>query len=83
MKELKTLKDLDTFDKFMPCTDKRDFIDKDELKAEAIKWIKWFKDSDWDEFKEFNSSDEFGSGHEGLDNWIRHFFNLTEEELSK
>lgn len=58
-------------------------VDTDDLKAEAIKWIKWFKDSDWDEFKEFNSSDEFGSGHEGLDNWIRHFFNLTKEELSK
>jgi len=35
---MKTLNDLDTLDEFMNPIDKTDFIDKDELRAEAIKW---------------------------------------------
>jgi len=56
-----------------------------ELKAEAIKWVNWLNNSKkkWEDYVEFNSSDEFGSGHEGLDYWIKHFFNITEEDLKE
>jgi hypothetical protein len=60
MKELKTLKDLG----FTYYGDKR--YRDDELKQEAIKWVKWIR--------KYNCS---GSDED----FIFSFFNLTEEDL--
>ena len=60
--------------------EKRDFdegeedlllINYDELKAEAIKWIKLM-----DRYKTHYYS------HPDARKWIKHFFNLTEEDLT-
>ena len=40
----------------------------DVLKAEVVKWVKEFKKRDDDENKQ---------------SWIKHFFNLTEEDLQE
>ncbi len=54
----------------------RDEICK-QLKQEAIKWIKELKETD--EFSE----DEQGifDNNYNVQEWIKHFFNLTEEDL--
>ena len=67
MSELKTLKDFgclrDEFSNldFTICS-------KDELKAEAVKWVKYYENWKIDDKPLF-------------DNWIKHFFNLIEEDL--
>ena len=63
MTELKTLKDLRK--EFI--SNDKDFVFVDELKAEAVKWGKYFKE---------NIDCTFF-----VDDWIKHFFNLTKEEL--
>jgi hypothetical protein len=72
MTELKTLKDLDYI---TSCTDwkgedERIFIGEEELKAEAIKWVKFYLNG--------NFSQEF---KDGAGSFIGGFFNLTEEDL--
>ncbi len=57
-RELKTLKDL-TLTKWA----------KEELKAEAIKWV-----------KEYNFIIDNIDRKQTI-NWIKHFFNITEEDL--
>ena len=57
MTELKTLKDLYSYD--------GKFIEVSELKAEAVKWIKQ---------KDFHIYDK---------EWIKHFFNITDEDLKE
>jgi len=65
MTELKTLKD---FPKYQ---DEVDFSEK--LRQEAIKWIKAIHE-DEEMIEEF----DYGTS---LDYWIKHFFNITEEDL--
>ena len=67
--KLKTLKDFDwgSYD--------HDF-DREELRQEAIKWIKDYRDNP-----------EEGEHHyweaKGIINWIKHFFNIKEEDLKE
>lgn len=78
MKELKTLKEIEhneiiteCFNKIC-CKDSRD----EEIKQEAIKWIKfkWQQEIYTDlGFEERNA----------VRDWIKHFFNITEEDYSK
>lgn len=63
--ELKTLKDL-------PCYHEADCVERKDLKAEAIKWIKHIGETTENENTEENVE---------ISNWIKHFFNLTEEDL--
>ena len=72
MNELKTLKDLKAYD--LPLNNKlyeyeqgKQFI-KSELKREAIKWIK-------------SNSSYLNDNDGAVENWIKHFFNITKEEL--
>lgn len=55
---------------------------KEELRNEAIKWIKDLKqqkgDSD-DSLWAFSGYDETGEHYEVIIKWIKHFFNITEE----
>lgn len=68
-KELKTLNDLKGL--LIYKDDPTNWISKEELKAEAVKWVKSFKVA--------------GKGGnwktDNLRKWIKHFFNLTEDDL--
>jgi len=92
MTELKTLKDLGTKNSArddgtwscMSCNNP-EFV---ELKAEAIKWVKHFRDDKNCEACE--SGDTFVTGWEdepvleevaGIISVLKHFFNITEEDL--
>ena len=66
--KLKTLKDIyDGYD-----DERRNLIDKEELKAEAVKWVKYY------DKKREESGNLRGEWEK---NWIKHFFNLTKEDL--
>lgn len=74
MTELKTLKDFD----FTLVDENGEYEGlRDELKQEAIKWIK--KEEERREFREHKgySTSECNC----IINWIKHFFNITEEDL--
>jgi len=67
MKNLKSLKDL-IFDSINVNKDyQTGIIREDEIKAEAVKWVK-FKEDDV-------------SMREEVKDWIKHFFNITEDDL--
>lgn len=71
--KLKTLKDLRQFFE----DDKGIMFLKEELKAEAVKWIKDFRKGEcWTDF----AADK-NKGQENVCEWIKYFFNLTEEDL--
>ena len=66
MKELKTLKDMGLRNERRKIKFGHWYIDGDELKAEAVKWIKEF------EKKPFNGEAKI---------WFMKFHNLTEDDL--
>lgn len=70
MKEFKTLKDLDTAKDYTPLsrTHYEDFVDKEDLRQEAIKWIK-------DDFELVKNPES----HRMLERW-KERFNITENE---
>jgi len=76
--ELKTLKDLQKEYEWK-------FDTYNALRQEAIKWVKTLEKVEWDEpstpeeYKNFQC-DEFMNYSEVVE-FIKHFFNLTEEEL--
>ena len=69
MTELKTLK---TMRPNVYNSDGLKFFREDELKAEAVKWVK-------DLEKEYKKNSGGPEIHQVF--WIKHFFNITEEEL--
>lgn len=82
MTELKTLKDFETYGYL------GNGIDKDDLKQEAIKWIKELeneikKDDSRLPLWKFSGYDAEGYHSDLIIKWIKHFFNITEEELGK
>jgi len=71
MTKLKTLKDLELSEDFLdPAIDKELKPIENKLRQEAIKWYKANK-------SHFYSREE----KEGAKNWIKMFFNLTDEDL--
>ena len=62
-------------------------IPREDLKQEAIKWIKEFDRLEINnlntplELQDFED-DDVGGFYE-VRNWIKHFFNITDEELEK
>ena len=71
--KLKTLKDLQLgYEGYLP----EDERIRQELRQEAIKWIvvKGYP---------ANCKDKKCKYCRGANNWIKHFFNITEEDLSK
>ena len=64
-KELKTLKDLDFNDWISMPADKFNEFIQNKIKFEAVKWVK-YKETIPDS---------------AVIEWIKHFFNLTEEDL--
>ncbi len=89
--ELKTLKDLEREDKVYSM-DTLEFKRKDsivymsDLRQEAVKWIKEFSEPDHEFVKDHSLTIDgirFGNYEEleKVKNWIKHFFNITDEEL--
>jgi len=73
MSELKTLKEIQICDYVIGGVPIQ-FHMRNVLKAEAIKWVK--------EIKEGNILTlDHPKGDKAIISWIKHFFNLTEEEL--
>ena len=72
--KFKTLKDLYEYNLELAKSIK--VINKEELKQEAIKWIKLCEK---EKERAFNSTDE--NCIIAQINWIKHFFNITEEDL--
>ena len=81
MTELKILKDFET----LKCEDYSgsNLIKEDELRQEAIKWIKELKKSDNHNHSTcFPGSEcDWCAGKDSQVEWIKHFFNITEEDL--
>ncbi len=81
MSELKTLKDL----KWLDASDFGILEDNDtvlvsELKAEAVKWVKDLRQQLRPENLEFR---EWRAGNYAQEEFIKHFFNLTEDDLKQ
>ena len=86
MTKLKTLKDLKVFKRvaFPSSIDKREFINLEELKAEAILWVKHMLDSDQMEARRQNTNLSKSQIYESVictQEWIKIFFNITSEDL--
>ena len=79
MIELKTLKDIrwHYFALENGVMDVGDYAKIWQLKDEAIKWIKHFKSGEaWTDF-----AADSRNGQENIEEWIAHFFNITEGDL--
>ena len=71
--ELKTLKDFDCKGCYCQLAP--------ELKAEAVKWVKEMEDGEMETDDRFFDYDS--NSNEILINWIKHFFNLTDDDIVK
>ena len=92
MKKLKTLKEIESVGTAIGIANY--YVD---IKEEAIKWVKDLKEAVWtpsllncegkyDKWKEHikpyeDFYDEEYNSFEEVMNWIKHFFNITEEDL--
>ena len=85
MKEIKTLKDLFDDDWYeendIYFIDANEVVDltKEELKAEAVKWVK----EDLRCMKDMEEEDYLYICADARVDFIKHFFNLTEEDLEE
>ena len=90
MTELKTLKDMYDVSDFVSQRNMKNPDDAKsgamiyvrDLRQEAIKWIKSIEKQDNDSFPKFCCCDDDNGWHETTMDWIKHFFNITEEELN-
>jgi hypothetical protein len=88
MIELKTLKDFEKNKNFMG-----DNILRDEVKKEAVKWVKAIHTSIHNKteyLKQEKIREDYGffKGNNWKENsplyeWVKHFFNITEEDLEE
>ena len=78
MSDLKTMKDLHYF--YNEDMDNYSLIDADKIRQEAIKWVKHYRKEAEIVSKDSTRNIEL-SGLVAIGEWIKHFFNLTEEEL--
>ena len=77
---MKTLKDLDTYDMDGRLSEEfKEFVEYDDLKQEAIKWVKFIESTTFNRqymFEGLESSNGYSI------NWIKHFFNITKKDLN-
>jgi hypothetical protein len=73
MTELKTLKDLFEYEDTMGLTPSP-LVSKEELKQEAIKWVEYYKNKKTESLEQLREMN-------AIIHFIKHFFNLTEEDL--
>ena len=79
MTQLKTLKDMEKeHEKY---TDEDRLVVADEVKQEAIKWIKCLQEREKGIIATQNEVPEYGYGVSEAIAWIKHFFNITDEDL--
>ena len=76
MTELKTLKDLEKSTEYFKWGCDSFQVCLEDLKAEAVKWV---KADNWDNL--YKNIKFKGISPELTIEWIKHFFNLTEEDL--
>lgn len=79
MSDLKTLKDLSPVMITGDGENTRDYfddklVDREVLRQEAIKWVK-----ELDNKQDYETKEKIDLAH--TVSWIKHFFNLTEEDL--
>ncbi len=84
--ELKTLKDLGISHSDEEGKNFEHWISIEELKQEAIKWVKDMSDTKNKNFEKYATHYGGSAMYERVDNenllkWIKMFFNLTDEEL--
>ena len=72
--KLKTLKDFEEEHEKWTCEDS--LVTGDELKEEAIKWIKHYRELN----KKTEVINEQGANYL-IQEWIKHFFNIEEKDL--
>ena len=75
--ELKTLKDIEKMGANALKLNAV-FVEVEELKAEAVKWVKEIRNQKKPKNMEFR---EWRSSNYGAEEFIKHFFNLTEGDL--
>ena len=76
--ELKTLKD---FPKEVIGMEDYRLISSNKLKQEAIKWIKELNNNPKKYQERFTNYDGYGIDAYEVINWIKYFFNITEDDL--
>jgi len=61
----------------------KDFVPIDELKAEAVKWIKEIKYAGFGDVSNLEEAKAKSNPNvvDGIKGFIKHFFNITEEDL--
>lgn len=74
--KLETLKDIRGL---MYDTEKDEFVK--EIRQEAINWIKELRTNAYKYDDLFHYLDDFGCHYEPTVDFIKHFFNITEEDL--
>ena len=74
MTELKTLKDLAS----IRPDENGALVRLIDLRQEAIKWV---KSNDWNSWAYFYNGHLKIEGIKAVEEWIKYFFNLTEEDL--
>ncbi len=77
MTKLKTLKDIEIEGEEYP--EESDMMDRNQIKQEAIKWVKYSESREKVYLEEFNQS--MALSHRTTILWIMKFFNITEEDL--
>ncbi|MCD6172945.1 MAG: hypothetical protein J7J96_04020 [Sulfurimonas sp.] len=78
MSKLKTLKDLEATEWNSTHTQRFEkWVNVSELKQEAIKWVKSYEKS----FENPACNEEQENKYLGAISFLKHFFNLTEEDL--
>ena len=77
MTQLKTLKDLKNGSECPDCGS----VHYSDLRVEAIKWIEETLPTDLEELFKGDFGDSAWFIKIQIDNWIKHFFNITDEEL--
>ena len=85
-KELKTLKELDQENSSWDYEVGKRFVWSDNLRAEAIKWVKALEERKKDCYHKLNIKPDpqwinYLERYDGAINHFKHFFNLTEEDL--
>lgn len=80
--ELKTLKDISYWMKEPPHnSDDTKIVFEKELRQEAIKWINWFKEQQIEYQHNAVFLEKLETPYQQPIEWIKHFFNIAEEEL--
>lgn len=58
------------------------YVKKEDLRQEGINWIKASRDMMiWQKLADYNNIEEAEAAHQGIQNFIKYFFNISEKEI--